>query len=73
MRDLTTSQAGRLMRVSCRTVQKWIDRKLLKGHTVARSRHRRVLTSDLITFAANHEIPLDQEMLRELHVATVAT
>lgn len=54
---LSPSEAGRLLGVSARTVQRWIDAggipafKTLGGH-------RRILRDDLLSFARRHAIPV---------------
>lgn len=54
---LTTGQISTLCSVAPRTVSKWIDTGLLKGHRIPGSKDRRVLYSDLKAFMIKHEVP----------------
>lgn len=62
-RILTTGQIAKMCSVAARTVAKWVDTGLLKGHRVPGSRDRRVKWIDLVEFAAKHGMPVDESKL----------
>ena len=63
-RHLTTTQAGRVCGVSCRTICKWCNRNFLKHHVLPGSGgYRRILVEDLKAFCEAHQIQPDWEAL----------
>jgi excisionase family DNA binding protein len=69
--QLTTGEVAKLFRVAPRTVAKWFDAGRLKGYRIPGSQDRRVPWSNVLTFARENALPLD-EMLRDLNRARAA-
>jgi hypothetical protein len=56
---LTTGLLADVFRVAPRTISKWFDQGLLKGHRIPGSNDRRVLRADAERFAAEYGLPFD--------------
>lgn len=56
--SMTTAQVGFLTGVCARTVCKWIDTGMLKGHRLP-GKDRRVCADDLMEFARKHGYPVN--------------
>lgn len=56
--SFTTGQVAKLLRVSPRTVGKWMDKGMLTGHRIPGSDHRRFMRADLAAFVAEHKLPV---------------
>lgn len=57
---LTTGQVAKLCWVSSRTVQKWVDQGMLRGHRLPGSKDRRISRVDVELFAKKHGMPLNE-------------
>lgn len=62
---LTTGQAAKICHVSYQTVNRLIDRGILKGFRVPGSKHRRVKRSDLLEFIKKYSIGADGSFFPE--------
>ncbi len=70
MAYLTAPQAAKICRVDRRTLLRWLDRGLLKGHRPAGGRYR-VLPSDLRQFMKAHAMPIPASLLETPRIAIV--
>lgn len=60
---LTSGKVGHLVGTSCRTVCKWIDSGVLKGHRLPESLDRRVRAGDLVDFLLARNAPVPAELV----------
>jgi CheY-like chemotaxis protein len=59
---LTTGQIAKFCHVDARTVNRWIDKKLLKAHELPITRFRRIRTADFVAFLHQQGMPIPQEL-----------
>ncbi len=57
---LTPGKVATMCSVSSRTVCRWIDDGLLKGHRLPGSLHRRCSRKDVVAFAKVNNLPLGE-------------
>ncbi len=54
---LMTGEVAEICNVASRTVEKWFDKKLLRGYRIPGSRDRRIPIPELVRFMKKYEIP----------------
>ena len=60
-RNFSTFDIARMLGVDPSSVANWIDQGLLKAHRTPGG-HRRVITSDLVSFLREHKMPIPPEL-----------
>ena len=71
MKTYTTGEIATFCGVNFRTVSRWIDRGVLRGHTLPGRGDHRVCEPDLIDFLQEHELPVPPELANERRVLIV--
>ncbi len=61
-RDLSTTEAARMMGISGAMVRKLVDDGRLPGYKIPGSRFRRIRQADLLVFMLQHGIPIPMDM-----------
>ena len=54
-RDLTTTEAARMIGVHRQTLLKWCRRRLLPSYFIGCGKHRRIRAADVAKFVANRD------------------
>ena len=57
MKDYTTGEVAKLIRVSSRTVCSWFDKGRIKGYSLSGVRGRRIPRENLLKFLKEHGMP----------------